>query len=141
MTDLHFRSASALASELRQGRIGARELLEHFLARVDRFNPTLNAIIQHLNRNLVQKSNLTQLAQQFNISPNYICSLFSKHLGTTYSAYLTKIRMEQAARLLAGTDAPVKEIALKSGYEDYFYFCRVFREYHGATPTQFRNRK
>jgi amidase len=44
--DLHFRSASALASELRQGRIGARELLEHFLTRVDRFNPTLNAIIQ-----------------------------------------------------------------------------------------------
>lgn len=46
MTDLHFRSASTLASELRQGRIGARELLEHFLTRVDRFNPTLNAIIQ-----------------------------------------------------------------------------------------------
>jgi len=127
------------------------ELLDRLLKRLEKKYPhrnlpatgssELNAIIQHLNRNLVQKSNLAQLAQQFNISPNYICSLFSKHLGTTYSAYLTKIRMEQAARLLAGSDAPVKEVALKSGYEDYFYFCRVFREYHGTTPTQYRTRK
>lgn len=45
MTDLHFRSATSLAGSLRDGDIGARELLEHFLARVDQFNPTLNAVI------------------------------------------------------------------------------------------------
>ena len=46
MTELHFRSARALAEDLRRGGIGARELLEHFLARVDEHNPALNAIIQ-----------------------------------------------------------------------------------------------
>lgn len=45
MSALHFQSASALAIELREGRIGARELLEHFLARVDRFNPSINAVV------------------------------------------------------------------------------------------------
>ena len=43
---VHFQSATELAHELRAGRIGARELLEHFLARVDRLNPALNAVIQ-----------------------------------------------------------------------------------------------
>lgn len=45
MTAPHFQSATALAQLLRDGRLGARELLEHFLARVDRFNPALNAVI------------------------------------------------------------------------------------------------
>ena len=45
MTDLHFRSARQLASDIRRGRISAVEALDAFLARVDRFNPTLNAII------------------------------------------------------------------------------------------------
>jgi len=45
MLPLHYRSAAALARDLREGRIGARELLEHFLARVDRHNPALNAIV------------------------------------------------------------------------------------------------
>ena len=46
MQPVHFRSATELAHDIRGGRLGARELLEHFLARVDRFNPALNAIIQ-----------------------------------------------------------------------------------------------
>jgi amidase len=46
MTELHFKSATQLADMVRRGEIGARELLEHFLARVDRHNPAINAVIQ-----------------------------------------------------------------------------------------------
>ena len=45
MTALHFRSATELAGDIKAKRIGCRELLEHFLARVERFNPGINAII------------------------------------------------------------------------------------------------
>lgn len=45
MTAIHHQSASALAAAIRDGHIGARELLEHFLARVDRHNPAINAIV------------------------------------------------------------------------------------------------
>ena len=45
MTDLHFRSATSLMRGLRQGEFSARELLEHFLARIDRLNPSINAVI------------------------------------------------------------------------------------------------
>ena len=45
MTDLHFQGATALAQQVRQREISARALLEHFLARVDRLNPALNAVI------------------------------------------------------------------------------------------------
>jgi amidase len=45
MVDLAFRSAVELAAEIRAKRIGCRELLEHYLTRVERFNPGLNAIV------------------------------------------------------------------------------------------------
>jgi len=48
MTDLHFRSALELAAATRSKRVGCLELLDHFLARVERFNPALNAVI-HLD--------------------------------------------------------------------------------------------
>jgi amidase len=45
MTEPAFRSATALAATIRAHEIGCRELLEHYLQRVDRYNPALNAII------------------------------------------------------------------------------------------------
>src|SRR6516165_10879959 len=45
MNELAFRSATALGKAIRTREIGCRELLEHFLARVERHNPALNAII------------------------------------------------------------------------------------------------
>lgn len=45
MSELHYKSAVELSAMIRSRQIGAGELLEHFLARVGRFNPKLNAII------------------------------------------------------------------------------------------------
>ncbi len=45
MTDLHFQSASQLAQRIRSRQSTARSLLEHFLARVDRLNPAINAVV------------------------------------------------------------------------------------------------
>ena len=46
MTDIAFKSAKSLAAMVRAKKIGCTELLMHFLDRVERFNPSLNAIIQ-----------------------------------------------------------------------------------------------
>ena len=45
MTAPHFRSAKQLASDIRRGKLGCLEALDLFLARVDRFNPQLNAVV------------------------------------------------------------------------------------------------
>lgn len=100
----------------------------------------LNLILVHLQRYFMHKQSLSQIAQQFSISANYICRLFSKHLNTTFSNYLSKLRMDHAAKLLVESELSVKETAAQSGYEDYFYFCRVFRDTHGCTPTQYRQK-
>ena len=45
MTDLHYRSAVTLAAAIRDREVGCLELLEHFLDRIERHNPALNAIV------------------------------------------------------------------------------------------------
>ena len=45
MTDLAFQSATALLAALRRRELSSRELLEHFLARVERWNPVVNAVV------------------------------------------------------------------------------------------------
>src|SRR5262249_16735424 len=45
MADIAFRSARQLAADIRGKRIGCLELLDHYLARVDRYDPALNAVV------------------------------------------------------------------------------------------------
>src|ERR1051325_10114547 len=45
MDDITLKPATAIAQALRQRKIGSRELLEHFLKRIERFNPKLNAVV------------------------------------------------------------------------------------------------
>ena len=45
MDPLHYKSATELASLIRRKKIGSLELLDHFLARIEKYNPKLNAVI------------------------------------------------------------------------------------------------
>lgn len=101
-------------------------------------SPELNVILEYLEENVTDKHSLESLSQRFNLNPNYICNLFSRHLNTTFIAYITSLRMKEAGQLLRETALSVKEIAPLCGYSDYFYFCRVFREQYRCTPTSYR---
>jgi len=100
----------------------------------------LNKITAYLYNNKTEKHTLESIGKTFHLRPNTICALFSKHLGTTFKAYLTGIRMEEAAKQLLTTQKAVKEISHICGYEDYFYFCRVFREFYSCTPSVYRDK-
>jgi YesN/AraC family two-component response regulator len=101
----------------------------------------LNQMIAYMKEHLVEKLTLEQLSQEHHFAINSICRLFANHLGTTFGIYLTKLRMAEAARLLAETTMDVVAIGNACGYTDYFYFCRVFREYYLCAPTEFRGGK
>lgn len=58
--------------------------------------------------------------------------------GYNASAYILQMRMEKAKRMLASTDIPVSDIAMKCGFEDASYFGRVFKQVFNITPSQYR---
>lgn len=102
-------------------------------------NSPLKAIVAYVNDNFSSDLSVQGLAQHFYIHPNYISQLFRKEVGETFTAYLAKLRMNYACQLLRRTELPINEIAEKAGYEDYFYFTRLFKKMTGKTPTQYRS--
>jgi len=103
----------------------------------------LNEIIAYLTNYSAMRHTLESISEKWDINPNTVCNLFAKHLDTTFIAFLTGLRMDHAEEMLKTTDKSIKEVAYLCGYNDYFYFCRVFKEKNNCTPTEFRtaNRK
>jgi AraC-like DNA-binding protein len=67
-----------------------------------------------------------------------INELLKDELGMTFSAYLNKLRLSEAARLLAAQDnANVEAIAHSVGYSDVSYFRKLFKNEYGCTPGAF----
>ncbi len=97
----------------------------------------VDAIMAYIRHNYSKKLSLSLLGQKFHFNPNYICNLLTKQYGQTFTTILTNIRMKEAARMLQNTGKPLKEIAAACGYSNYFYFCRVFKEFYGCAPSEY----
>lgn len=82
---------------------------------------------------------LNLVAQEINLSPNYLSAMFSKEMGCTFTEYLTARRMEKARELLKTTTLRSGEVALAVGYRDPHYFSFLFKKTQGCTPRAYRS--
>lgn len=82
---------------------------------------------------------VTQLAEIFNFSPNYLGHVFKESTGFTITDYVCKARIEHAKVLLKNTPLMVYEIAQKVGFSDQHYFSQVFKRLAGCSPKEFRD--
>ncbi|WP_075795815.1 helix-turn-helix domain-containing protein [Massilia putida] len=65
--------------------------------------------------------------------------VLKSELGMTFTSYLNKLRLTEAARLLTEkTGTTVAEIAFSVGYANVSYFNKLFKEEYGCTPKAFR---
>ena len=85
-----------------------------------------------------EKLSLNQVAQDINISANYLSAIFSQELGKTFTEYVTGKRMELARELLRTTDKRSGEVAFAVGYRDPHYFSFLFKKTQGCTPKEYR---
>lgn len=99
-----------------------------------------NRLIAYIDQHFEQKLYLKDLSAQFFINQVYCCQLFKKNLGKTFSEYVTELRIRKAIELLEQTALSIEEIAIRTGFADYYYFNKVFKKECGATPTKFRKK-
>lgn len=138
-------SVKASVNELRidQLKQQTREMLEYVL---QNYNNDLTSksgrqlvgtIIQYTT-DYYRTVTLEEVSNKFYINKNYFCSLFKSETGESYLEFLTKVRMEEAKRLLKDSDLKAYEIAELVGYSDQRYFSQVFRKHTGMKPTDYR---
>lgn len=83
---------------------------------------------------------LTNCAEACGINANYLCSRFKNVYGVSFHSYVTKVRIDEAKRLLVESSMTVRKIGEKVGYLNLSHFIRVFRESEGCTPGIYRKK-
>lgn len=84
--------------------------------------------------------NLDAMVSAIGVSRTKINDILKAELGFTFTGYLNKLRLTEAARLLAEkSEASIAEIAYSVGYKNVSYFNKLFKEEYGCTPKLFKN--
>ena len=95
-------------------------------------------ILNYMNTHFSEKITLKSLAAEFDMNPNYCCSLFAKYLDKTFSQHLTQLRINEAQSLLRNSSYSLEQVASLVGYSDYFYFSKVFKKQCTYSPKEYR---
>ena len=106
---------------------------------VDSAGSQVEQIRQYILTSYHENITLTALASAYHMDASYLSRMFSQTYGETIIAYLTRVRMEQAIRLMGDEEKKLETISFLVGYDDYNYFSRVFRKKLGVSPREYRN--
>lgn len=111
-----------------------RDSLSH-----DKYSSLLEEAQKYVRQNYSSNEiSLNMVASHVGISPSYFSTIFRQETGSTFTEYLTEIRMEKAKELLRCTNKKTSEIAYDIGYKDAHYFSYIFKKTQGLTPKDYR---
>ncbi|MGN0322628.1 MAG: response regulator [Oliverpabstia sp.] len=140
-------TTEALSESLQKLLITMSSESEHF----DAYQVNNNALDQrsifellekYLQENYRDDISFQELADRFGFTQEYLGRIFKKYAGETPSKYLTRLRINEAKRLLLKhPDMEIQKIGELVGYKDGFYFSRVFKNSTGIQPSEYRNQK
>lgn len=122
------------------------EILEKLLVQQQNYLPSslevrLEPALKLLQEGFSQGTlSVADMAERCGMSQPYFRKLFSQKYGMNPKEYLTKLRMEQAERLLMSGDFSVAETAALCGYAEPCHFTREFTKFYGASPLQHKNK-
>ena len=122
---LHFLASFKYVSQFRQ----IRKMKED-----DKIEKT----IIFMKENMGHKVTLKELASHAGLSQSHFSMLFRKKTGRSPMDYLIYLKIHKACQLLDSSDMKIKEIALKTGYDDPYYFSRIFTKLMGKSPMKYK---
>lgn len=105
---------------------------------VKTFNVEVIKAVQYIDKNYHRNINLSDVAAQVYMTPNYLSQLMKKELQMGFVEYLTNFRINVSKSLLLDLQLKSYEIAEKTGFADYSHFSRVFKKITGMSPREYR---
>lgn len=101
-------------------------------------NDVISKAIHFMKENLHKKIDLPQIATICETSVSHFCLLFKKQTSYAPIEYLIFLRMQKACNLLEFSSLKIRNIAKNVGYEDSYYFSRIFKRTIGKSPSSYR---
>ncbi len=94
--------------------------------------------VHFLHKNYTKPADIAALARISNLSPSRFHAVFKSKIGVSPHQYLLRLRIERAKEMLVSDKNSVADVASAIGFEDAFYFSRIFKKHTGVTPLAFR---
>jgi two-component system response regulator YesN len=142
--NLHESYVSACDALTETSCASAREnplrFFEKSLQRQNYQSHLVSKVEKYIRENLDKRLSLSEVAAKFNVSPNYLSQLFTRYGGMNFLEYVTAAKISEAKTMLLKGEGVIYEIADKLGYEDAFYFSKVFKKVEGISPREFLHR-
>ena len=105
---------------------------EHFCADLSK------AVLRYLRENIHKILTLTDFCRKFNYSRSFLCKIFKEQTSESLMQCFTRLKIDEAKRLLRETARPVTDIAAGLGFHEVKYFDEVFKKQTGLTPVEYR---
>lgn len=105
----------------------------------DRQSPRwLERARESVHQRFRQKFRLEDLARDAGVHPVHLAAAFRKHYRASVGDYIRRLRVECAARELERPGVALADIAARAGFADQPHLTRVFKQYLGLTPGEYR---
>jgi AraC family transcriptional regulator len=103
-----------------------------------RLRKAMGLIEEHLLSEQEGRVELRSVAKEVGMSYFHFSRAFKQSTGMTPTNYIAERKIERAKKLMQETEAPISEIALRSGFSSQSHFTTCFRRLAGVTPRTFR---
>lgn len=107
---------------------------------IENSNVNLEKALKVMQDNVFGGLELEDITRQLNLTPSYFIRLFKRKMKTTPMRYYRGLKIEAASSLLSSTNLHVFEIAEKLQFYSEFHFSRVFKQYTGLSPREYRKK-
>ena len=106
-------------------------------ARLDE-KDVISSSIYYMKQNITKNFKIKELALHVNYSVSHYSELFRKKTGCAPLQYFIQLKISKACQYLYFTKLSIKEICYLTGFDDPFYFSRIFKKLNGQSPVQYR---
>ena len=96
--------------------------------------------IAYVNENLHTDIDVAAIAKTYGFTPNYFRTLFKRATRLTPYDYIQRKRIDKSKVKLDLTSDSVQDIAFQVGFNDPYYFSKVFKKTVGMTPSEYRKK-
>jgi AraC-like DNA-binding protein/mannose-6-phosphate isomerase-like protein (cupin superfamily) len=101
--------------------------------------PDLEVIHNFMREHLQERITLEQLAELTGLSPAHFATRYRASTGVSPIQHFLHLKIEQACQLMDSTSHSFAYISRQLGYDDSYYFSRLFKKIMGQSPTDYRH--
>lgn len=105
-----------------------------------KYSDRVKAIADYIDRNYAKELTLSDLANEFYLTPQYLSTFFRDNFHTNFKNYLNNLRLFYSLRDLRNSSLPISEIAVRNGFSSFSTYRKNFERQYGMTPSEFRLR-